>query len=95
MNNLNLKYTLLLLLVGINLLSIQGALSAFTLDPYALFVGIFIDVPLGVLTLIVFWFAWQKEENKTLVRKYILIVGILVGAITSVLSTLLFILGRS
>jgi hypothetical protein len=95
MNNLNLKYTLLLLLVGINILSIYSALSIFAIDPYALFVGMFIDIPLGVLTLAVFLLAWRKEGNKILGSKFILIVGIIVGAITLVLPPLLFIIVRS
>ncbi len=90
MNNLNWKYYLLLALIAANVFLIYGVLSIFTIDRYTLFISIFVNVPFGTVSLSVFLFAWLKEKNKTTTYTFVLIVGILIGIITALLSPTLF-----
>ena len=84
------SYIFVLILSGIGLIELIGIFDAFRFDRFALFVSMFIDMPLGIILLTLSVLVKRKDEFKTKKRNTISVVGVFLGSLLTIFPPLLF-----
>lgn len=93
MKNMEIKYWVSLILSLICVFMIIDTIMAFSHDLYAIFLGQYVNIPLGIASVVISLVIQVKESDKTKWKKCITVTGIVLGFITSVVSIVLFKIG--
>ena len=95
MKNIEVKYWISLVLSLACAFMIYDTISVFPYDLYSIIMGQFINIPLGIVSLIVSIVIQKKEVSKIKLKTYITSAGIILGLITAVISIVLYNIGMA
>lgn len=92
---IEIKYWVSIVLLLICIFEIIDTSISFPQNLYGIFMGQFIDIPVGIITVVFSAFIQKRETNKTRRKKYITTLGIILGIVTAALPFILYKIGTS
>ena len=95
MKKIKTRYYISMVLSILCLFMIIDTVIVFPEDLYAILMGQFINIPLGIVSLITSLVIQKKEANEEKWKTSIIVIGIILGLITSILSIVLFKIGMT